>query len=137
MAASPGAMIGVYAVAHFTNGFAQPEVMSAAQVEKVRARSRAGSSSSSPWNTDPAAMWRKTAVKRLCKYLPQNPDLSRAIEVEERAEAGEEPLPLMGEEPELEMPAQQGTVEEIKARLGIDSPETIAEAEDREPGVEG
>src|SRR5215510_9878952 len=55
----PGAMTAVYAVAHFLNGFAQAEVMFRWQVEKVRARSRAGDDG--PWQTDTAMMWRKTA----------------------------------------------------------------------------
>jgi recombination protein RecT len=134
MGQDPGNMVAVYAVAHFANGFAQPEVMSAWQVEAVRRRSRAAAAG--PWATDTAAMWRKTAVKRLCKYLPQNPDLSRAIDVEERAEAGDEPLPLVGEEVEMEAPAPESVVEEVKNRLGL---ETGAEREQevREPGEEG
>jgi recombination protein RecT len=35
-------------------------------------------------------MWRKTAVKRLCKYLPLSVDLATAISLDNQAEVGEQ-----------------------------------------------
>ena len=137
LTAERGELVAVYAVAHLANGFPQAEVMSAGDVERVRKHSRAGDKG--PWNTDPAMMWRKSAVRRLCKYLPQNPDLARAIDIEDRLDAGEEPAPAAGEEVVEEF-ASEGN-DAVKGKLGIVEPEPEAEgeaiAEEREPGEEG
>jgi recombination protein RecT len=136
-----GPLSAVYAVAHYINGFVQSEVMFKWQVEKVRNRSRAADKG--PWATDEAMMWRKTAVRRLCKYLPQNPDLARAEMAEDRMEAGEPTEPLPGEEAPWSDDEQSGTAA-LKANLGLSaSAETIAETEEetasagRDPGEEG
>jgi len=131
----PGALSAVYAVAHFLNGFAQCEVLFAWQVEKVRQHSRAGDKG--PWNTDTAMMWRKTAVRRLCKYLPQNPDLARAEAAEDRMEAGEPTEPLPGEEPVWDAEAGS-TTEAVKERLGLTAELTLEpETAERQAGEEG
>ena len=60
------------------------------EIEKVRKTSRAASRSDSPWNTHTAAMARKTALRRACKYVPQTPEsrnLHGAIVVDEQADA--------------------------------------------------
>jgi recombination protein RecT len=64
-----GASIGVYSVAWMTNGAQQFEVLSAQDVEEVKRSSRSANASSSPWQKFPGEMWRKSAVKRLIKYL--------------------------------------------------------------------
>jgi recombination protein RecT len=56
--------------------------MTAAQVEAVRARSKAGRSG--PWVTDWEEMARKTPLRRISKTLPRSEELSRAIEADER-----------------------------------------------------
>jgi recombination protein RecT len=69
----------VYAVAHFTDGTMQFEVMTRKQVDGIRARSK--SADKGPWVTDYAAMAIKTVIRRLVKYLPISDfDLTRAIE---------------------------------------------------------
>ncbi len=79
----------VYAVAYYTDGgppkFAR---MTKAQIDQVRAKSKA---KDGPWS-DPQAypeMAKKTVVKRLCKLLPQTPELAEAIELDNRFESGE------------------------------------------------
>lgn len=34
-------------------------------------------------------MWKKTAIRRLCKYLPLSPEMQRAIAIDEAADAGQ------------------------------------------------
>lgn len=58
----------VYAVAKLKDGSVQVEVMSRAQVDAIRARSRAGNSG--PWVTDYDEMAKKTVLRRLSKWLP-------------------------------------------------------------------
>jgi recombination protein RecT len=58
----------VYAVAKLKDGGVQVEVMSRAQVDAIRARSRSGTSG--PWVTDYEEMAKKTVFRRLAKWLP-------------------------------------------------------------------
>lgn len=73
-----GKPVAVYAIARTTDGGAYREVMSVAQVEKVRAVSRA-SKPDSPWNQWWDEMARKTVIRRLAKYLPSSTDLDQLL----------------------------------------------------------
>lgn len=68
-----GAVTDVWALAKFKNGGHAYEVMSVADVEKIRARSKA--SKSGPWVTDWDAMAKKTVIKQLMKFVPLSPEL--------------------------------------------------------------
>lgn len=85
--ADRGPVTFVYAVAILKDGGAQFEVMSRAEVESVRKRSKSGSSG--PWATDWDAMAKKTVIRRLFKYLPVSIEATRAVEADEKAERGE------------------------------------------------
>lgn len=87
----PGNVILVYAIARLKGGARQFEVMTRAQVESVRARSRAADDG--PWKTDFDEMARKTVVRRLCKYLPLSTELAEALSL------GEEESPVIEIEP--------------------------------------
>lgn len=75
----PGPMRFVYAVAKFSrSGDYQAVFMTKAEVDTVRARSRAGASG--PWSTDYEEMAKKTAVRRLAKLMPLTVEAAEAIE---------------------------------------------------------
>lgn len=76
----PGPMVAVYAVARFTDGSMQFDVMTKAQVDAVRKRSRA--SANGPWVTDYDEMAKKTVARRLCKYLPMAVQVAEALETD-------------------------------------------------------
>ena len=84
--ADRGEMIGVYAIAKLVGGGVHFEVLSKEDVEKTRKASRAGTST--PWREHFEEMAKKTAIRRLFKYLPVGTDLNRAIAIDERATAG-------------------------------------------------
>lgn len=63
-----------------------PEFMSVSDINKIMAKAKGVSSSSSPWKTDYEAMARKTAIRRLFKYLPMSPELDAAINADELAD---------------------------------------------------
>lgn len=67
----------VYCVAKLKNGGVQVEVMSRAQIDLVRARSR--SSGDGPWVSDYDEMAKKTVTRRTCKYLPMSEEASKAF----------------------------------------------------------
>ena len=85
--ADRGPVIYVYAVAVLKDGGVQFEVMSRAEVESVRSRSKAGKSG--PWVSDWDAMAKKTVIRRLFKYLPVSIEAVRATEIDERTDRGE------------------------------------------------
>lgn len=76
----------VYAIAKMKGGGIQREVMSVAQVERVRERKK---SDNPVWKTDWEEMARKTAVRRLAKYLPLTPEMAAAIEADDTQYKGE------------------------------------------------
>lgn len=82
-----GAVRLVYAVAKLVGGGQQFVVMTKAEIEKVRAGSKAGRSG--PWVDHWEEMAKKTAIRRLMKYLPLSVEkLARALEIDEAAETG-------------------------------------------------
>lgn len=82
-----GPLTHVYALARLRAGGRQLEVLSRADVEAHRARSRA--KDSGPWVTDYDAMAMKTAIRVIAKYVPKSSDLlARALDLDDRADRG-------------------------------------------------
>jgi recombination protein RecT len=84
--ADPSKLRFVYAVAKLKDGGLQFDVMSRAEVEGIRARSKSGNNG--PWVTDFAAMAIKTVVRRLFKFLPVSIEMQTAVGLDEMAEHG-------------------------------------------------
>ena len=82
----PKKLTFVYAIAKLKDGGYQFEVMSRAEVDAIRARSKA--KDDGPWVTDYAAMAIKTVVRRLFKFLPVSIEMQTAIGLDEQADAG-------------------------------------------------
>lgn len=76
----PGEIFAAYALARFKDGSAKAEVMSIHEVNAIRARSKAGQSG--PWVSDFAEMAKKTAVRRLSKWLPLSPEYRDALDAD-------------------------------------------------------
>jgi len=72
-----GKPIAVYAVAKTKDGAIYREVMSVADVEKVRAASRAGKFG--PWSDWWDEMAKKTVIRRMAKRLPSSADVDQVI----------------------------------------------------------
>lgn len=85
-AADRGQLKFVYAVAKLKGGGTQFEVMSRADIERVRAQSKAGSNG--PWVSHFEEMAKKTVIRRLFKYLPVSIEMNLAVGLDEQAEAG-------------------------------------------------
>lgn len=77
----PGPMTRVYCVIKLKDGGVQVEVMSKAQVDAVRARSR--SATSGPWVTDYEEMAKKTVIRRAAKLAPMSSEVAKALEAED------------------------------------------------------
>lgn len=96
---SAGPPILAYAVAEFTDGGFHVEVMTRREIERIRDRSQnvisaAKYGKKTPWDTDPEEMWRKTVLRRICKYLPKSPELATALALDDAASRGSQGLDL-------------------------------------------
>jgi recombination protein RecT len=67
----PGPLRAVYAVARLKSGETAWVDLSARDVARHRAASESASSDYSPWNKHTAAMWKKSAIRELVKWLPR------------------------------------------------------------------
>lgn len=90
----PGELTHVYAVAKLKDGGVQFEVLTRAEVERVRNSSKGYESAvkydkkDNPWITHFEEMAKKTVIRRLFKYLPVSVEMQRAVGLDEQADAG-------------------------------------------------
>lgn len=113
----------VYMVAHFRDGGHYFEVMSKAEVDSIRKRSKA--SDRGPWVSDYEAMAKKTVVRRAFPYLPVSVESAVDVAADETTPVAvdDEGMAIFADEieaPEAQ-PAIEGDVED--APDGVD-PET-------------
>lgn len=102
----PAKLRFVYAVAKLKDGGMQFDIMSRAEVDAIRKRSK--SNGNGPWVTDYAAMALKSVVRRLFKFLPVSIEMQTAIGIDEQADAGiaQQNAALLSAEYASEEPAQ-------------------------------
>lgn len=129
----PGDLRLAYAVAEMNDGGFHIEVMTRHQIETIRNRSQGYQTAlrygkKSPWDTDTEEMWRKTVVRRICKWLPKSIELATALALEESVDRrGSQGLevdtaieanwaPAALEEPEEEATAPVPASEPVKAK---------------------
>jgi recombination protein RecT len=86
-AADRGPLRFVYAVAKLKDGGTQFEVMSRAEIERVRSQSKAGQNG--PWVSHFDEMAKKTVIRRLFKYQPVSIELATAVALDEQAESNQ------------------------------------------------
>lgn len=84
-----GPVFAAYAIARMKDGGAKLEVMSKAEIEAIRSRSRTGTSG--PWVTDWNEMAKKTVFRRLAKWLPLSPEFRDAVEADDAIEVETRP----------------------------------------------
>lgn len=76
-----------YCVVHLTDGGYLYDVMTKGDVDRIRAKSKAGNSG--PWVEHYAEMGRKTVVRRCLKYAPMSVEIQKAIALDHAADTGE------------------------------------------------
>jgi recombination protein RecT len=105
----------VYAVAKLRDGGTQFEVMSRADIEKVRQKSRAGQSG--PWVDHYEEMAKKTVIRRLFKYLPMSIEMAGAVEQDERIDINlpqDNPLTIDAETGEIDPPQDRQSSADVE-----------------------
>ena len=80
-----GEIVAAYAIAKFADGEVQIEVLTKADIEKIR---KSSASQGGPWSNWYDEMARKSAVRRLCKYLPYDPVLEKALDHATEVDSG-------------------------------------------------
>ena len=85
-----GEVVGFYAVGILKDGSKTFVAMSRKEVEKIRDSSKGYQAAKkynkeSPWDTNFSAMGLKTAIRRLCKWLPKSPELATALALDDNA----------------------------------------------------
>ena len=118
-----GEPYAVYAMVRFKDGETAAIQMSKAEVEAIRKASRSGASG--PWATYPMEMWKKTAFKRLAKWLPRLPrDVQEAIHKDNEAEYGHRTV-----EGQPVQPAAEAIKEAVKKAKATE-PEAVVNADE-------
>lgn len=79
----PGPVYCAYAIAQLKDSWPVVEVMTMAQLDGIRKRSKA--KDDGPWVTDPEEMYRKTVVRRIQKYLPLSSEMAKALDADREA----------------------------------------------------
>lgn len=81
-----GKAYAAYCIVRFKDGSHIVEIMARDEIEEIRDNSqgyrawKAGIVKSSPWADTPGEMWKKTACRRVVKWCPQSPELTRALD---------------------------------------------------------
>lgn len=105
LATDRGQRVAAYAVATLRNNGKTFVILSKDEIESIKARSSAVKSGrSSPWDTDEDEMWKKTAIKRICKLFPKSTELAQAIEMDNAEER-----PDLAKNPIIEVPSVEDT----------------------------
>jgi len=138
----PGPMVRVYATARLRDTpLPVVIVMSKAQVDAIRSRSRA--SKNGPWVSDYEEMAKKTAIRRISKLLPMSVEFKNALEKEDEIEQGIAPAAGFADiiditpEPDAEQEASAAAAPKSGLDSLVRSPETRQPDEAPEPGSNG
>lgn len=116
-----------YAVCFFKDGQRQVEVMRKDQIEKIRDASRSGGSG--PWKTHTEEMWRKTVIRRICKYLPLTAEAKTVLEHDTSADITGKDQELFIPKPVLDDLQQEEDAERVMNMDAIDvEAETVTPA---------
>src|SRR5690554_1158312 len=117
-----------YAVLRLKDGGADFDVMTVAEVDAIRKRSRAATNG--PWVTDYAEMAKKTVLRRLAKRMPMAVEMAQAVAQDERVRTAISP-----DELDVTPPTADPDPEAIDGEVVDDWPQTAAPP-DAEPAGE-
>lgn len=131
---SRGEIIAAYAVAVMHDGTKQFSILSRDDLDKIRSASK--SANDGPWKDWEAEMCKKSAIKRLCKYLPLSSEIQKAAALDDAYEAGEPQIfdveKIDAPMPEFSMPQPERAPQEMVT----DTTEPASEDEDARSNYE-
>lgn len=122
--------LAVYAIARFKDGDIQREVMSHAQVEKIRAK--ATGIGKACWASEWGEMAKKTVIRRLAKRLPSSNDLDQVLQSDNALSQGVTQVAVIDEQPaQPVLEAEQVTVAALNRQIAAGqqaTPQQVSEA---------
>ncbi len=113
----PGELVYAWASVRFQGGGAKFVVLNKRDVARRRRASQTADREDSPWKLHPEAMWAKSAVKELSKWMPQTPELEsfhKTVEQDDALEFGPvidvqaQPVESKADKVAAEMEAKKG-----------------------------
>jgi len=122
-ARTPDKLVAVYTVWNLEDGAIQFDVMSKAEVDAIRARSKA--KDEGPWKTDYIEMAKKTVTRRSVKLVPMSIEMADALDEDARREFGDLDIAAIASEPAPAQPrigAGAKLAEVAKTARAEDSP---------------
>lgn len=120
-------MTHVYMVAHFKDGGHYIDVMSKAEVDDIRKRSK--SPNSGPWVTDYEAMARKTVIRRAFPYLPVSVETEQDVAADDTTPVAYDDEGIQLFPDSIEVPANvDAETGEIIENVGVAEPTPVQEA---------
>lgn len=132
-----GAVRLVYAVARLKGGGSHAELMTLADIERIKDRSQNVINAkrwgkTTPWDSDWNEMARKSALRRICKYLPKSPDLATALALDDSAYRGKQQLSVTDAIANTFVPPQI-TIDDVDPTGEVDPPAPPPEPEQSDP----
>jgi len=124
-----GEITHTYAIVALPGGLKQFEVMTFAEVEAIRKRSRAGNDG--PWATDWGEMAKKTVFRRLSKWIDLSPKAREAIDRSDQAEFGE--LSTFGELVTIAPPRSKSEAKRLESMSDAEAAQLGAALADTTP----
>lgn len=85
-----GPLCNAWAMVELKGGGSPFVVLSRADVDARRKASRGSDSQFSPWTTSPDAMWAKSAIRQLAKFVPLTPEIQEEFDKEAKNEYAED-----------------------------------------------
>lgn len=134
-----GKLVAAYCMVFFTNGDSNFVVCDQEMADYAKSCSDAKNSKYSPWNKPGEVhwMWIKTAVHRMAKTIPMSPELQRAINLNQSADAGKPQETQIDAAIDAEFTEMQETYTAIEETEAERSDVTPAPAPDPNPAIEG
>lgn len=112
MEGDPGAIIAVYAIARLKDGTIQREVLPRWQIDEIRKASK--TADSGPWVAWFGQMARKSAIRRLSKYLPMSTEIEDMLRRDDAIAASADTMELRPAIDDHTGAAIDGTASEIE-----------------------
>lgn len=115
-----GDLLGAYAYAVLDDGAtSKVAVIGPREAARAKAMSKGSSKPDSPWNTDTAEMWRKTAVRRLEDWVPSS-SVDQAFVLRQTAAAAA--APAASQQQVVQVPAGPSIAEQAATQPAIAGP---------------
>ncbi len=80
----PGELRAAYAICEIEGGGKAWVVLLPRDIRRIKASSQSAKNDSSPWNLHTGAMWKKSAIRELAKYMPHSQALQNLIEQDDK-----------------------------------------------------